>query len=127
MGDSHFKFGCVSCQTFPGKGWHPSPQFSRKFYLYFKLLGDTLMFAEDYSQRTVDTVANPCSRNADSVANPSQEPWTQLPIFLADSKNHTLDKVSQRNANQKSTKIGKPWAQMPILLQDSKNLEEGLT
>jgi hypothetical protein len=46
-----------------------------------------LMFAEVYSQRTVDTVANPCSRNADSVANPSQEQRTQLLSCLVDSKN----------------------------------------
>ncbi len=67
--DKYFKFWCVSGQTFheilriSEKDWQLSPQFSKKVYLYNKLLGDTLML----------------------LKNILRELWTQLPILLRDS------------------------------------------
>jgi hypothetical protein len=56
--------------------WQLSLQFSKKVYLYYKLLGDTLMLLKDILKepRTQLLIL-------------LREPWTQLPILLRNSMN----------------------------------------
>ncbi len=115
--DSHFKFWCVSVQTFSEilriceKDWQLSPRFS-KIYLNCQLFSDTLMLLKNIL-REPWTVAHPSPRTGDSVANPSQR-------FYESPRNiFTLSSVSRRTASQKFTKIGEPQAKLPILFRDS--------
>jgi hypothetical protein len=71
--DSLFKFCCVSVQTLE-KVWQLSPRFS-EIYLNCHLLLDTLMLLKNI-------LGEPRT-----VANPSRELGTQLPILLGDSTN----------------------------------------
>ncbi len=103
----HFKFLCVSVQTF-----------SEILRISEKDSSEDLV--ADPFPRTGDSVADHSPRTGDSVANHS---WR----FYNSPRNiSTLSSVSWRTANQKSTKIGEPQAQLPIILRDSKNLGECL-
>ncbi len=122
--NSHFKFWCVSIQTFSEilriseKDWQLSPRFS-EIYLNCQLLADTLMLLKNILGEP-KTVADPSQRTGDSVANPSQK-FYESPRII-----YTLSSISRRSAYQNFTKIREPLTQLPILLRDSKNLGECL-
>jgi hypothetical protein len=77
--DSHFKNQCVSYQTFSEilriseKDWQLNPRFFNKFYLYCKLLRETLMLLRTFSEilRIFESDYTLCSVSR-ATANPEK-------------------------------------------------------